>query len=786
MDGKFSAPPSDASINRPIALSSSDMCKVSYTTFIYSCAHRNENMLVAYDTSGCAEAEHGVPPQSDVDEFLRKKRKAREHKACYPCRQRKVKCDLTRPCQTCRDRDHPELCSYHPPNKRQSAEQGQNLKTEDHASGIGSFGSNNFGNGSVTLGRSEFDMLCTKLNGLEKSISELRQQIQTNAHARQVTHETSTPTRSEPQPGSEGRLRRPTHTDVHGIHTTNEQGEIVHLGGGSIPAMLYSLGQGLNLHNNNNSNGTQGGDSSWQDSTQVQELLGKSVLSLFGMDNESSTYPFVDLWGLPHASLQRAEELAKALPNDQQLLSLSRSYRDTSYVIFPGIADMEQFEESLTLFLVNRASQSESPEGVTEQQIYGRTYGWLGMLFAVLASGAQCSTMPRKERELTSQVYVCCSFECLRFTNFLSQPHMECIQALLIIGNVMTNNMNAGSAWSLLGLTIRLAQGLGLHRACPPNVPDHVVYPRSKIWWAILWQDSLLSITYDRSSSTSSGRLNTMPMPQRFGMVGPYHSIMYRVCKVALDIVRDRVSVSNEHERYATIRTHRDAIFAIMDDSAEYLRNSRACTSPRETLEHWALYLHTSYALSELCRPSISRDSDHELAKPFKELCIDNLANTVEAFLGLHNISTFARQSWAALHRSLSSALLLGILGEHTRSERVRKLISRFITVSLIIKTTIDANEVSVPVLRGIQALQKLDLRDPNAPVEKAEQNGYQISPETGSNDADGSSMAEPAPFITPGMDMLMPEDDTSPYSVLNAILWGNTDFNQDAEVFAV
>ena len=32
-----------------------------------------------------------IPPQQEVDEFLRKKRKAREHKACYPCRQRKVK-----------------------------------------------------------------------------------------------------------------------------------------------------------------------------------------------------------------------------------------------------------------------------------------------------------------------------------------------------------------------------------------------------------------------------------------------------------------------------------------------------------------------------------------------------------------------------------------------------------------------------------------------------------------------------------------------------------------------
>ena len=32
-----------------------------------------------------------IPPQQEVDEFLKKKRKAREHKACYPCRQRKVK-----------------------------------------------------------------------------------------------------------------------------------------------------------------------------------------------------------------------------------------------------------------------------------------------------------------------------------------------------------------------------------------------------------------------------------------------------------------------------------------------------------------------------------------------------------------------------------------------------------------------------------------------------------------------------------------------------------------------
>lgn len=47
-----------------------------------------------------------MPPQSDVDEFLKKKRKAREHKACYPCRQRKVKY-----AETIRDEKGPRIAN---------------------------------------------------------------------------------------------------------------------------------------------------------------------------------------------------------------------------------------------------------------------------------------------------------------------------------------------------------------------------------------------------------------------------------------------------------------------------------------------------------------------------------------------------------------------------------------------------------------------------------------------------------------------------------------------------
>ncbi|KAK5138050.1 hypothetical protein LTR08_005848 [Meristemomyces frigidus] len=697
-----------------------------------------------------------VPPQVDVDEFLRKKRKAREHKACYPCRQRKVKCDLSRPCQTCRDRDHPELCSYHPPNKRQNVDQGQPMfKIEEGTSGP-SF---------VTLGRGEFDLLCSKLSGLENSIADLREELHRSSSERTV-HRERNASAGAPAVSVEIAPRMPTHTDVHGIHTRNDAGEIVHFGGGSIPAMLYALGQG------------QGQNQA--EKLKLQELMGKSVLPLFGLDNESCTYPFVDLWGLPHGSLKRAEELAKALPNDGQTLQLFRCYRDLGFVIYPGIADPEQFERDLTTFLMCRAAAVGTDTSVDEQSIYGKSYHWLAVLFAVLGSGAQCSALPRKERELTSQVYMCCSFECLRITNFLSQPHLESIQALLVISHVMANNMNAGTAWSMLGLTIRLAQGLGIHRNCPPNVPIEVVLPRSRVWWGIMWQDSLLSITYDRAGTTAGFDINTMPMPQHFALTGPYHSIMYRLSKVSLDIVRNRAMVMDSREHYDRIIEHRDAISAIMRESAEYLRDSRKCTSTRETLEHWGLYLHTSYALSELYRPAISPStSDYEIFKVFKQACIDNLINTIEAYLGLNNITSFTRQSWAAMHRALSSALLLGILGEHTRNERARRLIGRFIAVMGDITNSVDPQEISAPVQRGITALRKLKIQEPRPPHFGDDTNilvSYSDVPEEDGTfrlDHDHNPIITPANSDTAGA---ADGEDHSPMTILNTILWGNTD----------
>lgn len=82
-------------------------------------------------------------------------------------------------------------------------------------------------------------------------------------------------------------------------------------------------------------------------------------------------------------------------------------YRDIAGAIYPVLADVSQFERIVDLLLQNRASTGGMYRADPDQaqRPFGMTIAFLGLLFAVLASGCQSSDLPSKERELTSQVY---------------------------------------------------------------------------------------------------------------------------------------------------------------------------------------------------------------------------------------------------------------------------------------------------------------------------------------------------------------------------------------------
>lgn len=224
------------------------------------------------------------PTRADVDDIIKRKRKVREHKACYPCRQRKVRCDSNIPCRTCIERNHADICTWNPPSKR--VDTGS---THDAPNGDGH-------NEPVTIAGDEWDRICTKLNTIERAITDLKTDLRRNAEGSQEpngpdgsTAISSIHVKQDPD--------GPEYVRAMEINEENRMtGETVHLGGGSVPALIKALRAG--------------------NTPAVQEVFESNVLPLFGLDNENATYPFISLWGNPQGASGRIEELQKALPND--------------------------------------------------------------------------------------------------------------------------------------------------------------------------------------------------------------------------------------------------------------------------------------------------------------------------------------------------------------------------------------------------------------------------------------------------------------------------------------
>lgn len=259
-------------------------------------------------------------------------------------------------------------------------------------------------------------------------------------------------------------------------------------------------------------------------------------------------------------------------------------------------------------------------------------------------------------------------------------------------------------------MTLRLARTLGCHTAPERATKSAADLNASRTWWAVLWQDSLLSISYDRATSTATPDTAYPPPELPTGQGLTFRECMHRIAKVGLLTVNNRTAPQTIQARLNRCVDLREDIARTREAAAPHLRDERACRSIQDQCEFWTLYLHASYMTSELCRPAISPgtaefDSNGDL----RRLCIKNLVNTVEAFTGLANNSPIHTRSWAGVHRALSAALLLGILGEPLRSQRTYELLRRLMVIMHDgAGPGQQVEELSAPVARSISALNKL------------------------------------------------------------------------------
>jgi ribosomal protein L44E len=233
-----------------------------------------------------------------------------------------------------------------------------------------------------------------------------------------------------------------------------------------------------------------------------------------------------------------------------------------------------------------------------------------------------------------------------------------------------------------------------------------------------------------------------------------YVECMHSLCRIGLEIVQERAksSLSIDSENLSEFRQRLETL---TEDAVEHLQQAKMCKSMRDQLEHWNLRMHRSYIMSELFRPVLTRTEKEVKKSELLVECTRCLTQTVFAFLNLERVSSFAKRSWAAVHRTLSSALLLCITGETKRAEATHALVGELIDVMSGISQELEPSEIPTPISRSIKVLQRF------------------VSPRTSSHgqDENGSTTSPSASLPTSWNSSS--ETSFSPYSTMNDILWG-------------
>ena len=210
-------------------------------------------------------------------------------------------------------------------------------------------------------------------------------------------------------------------------------------------------------------------------------------------------------------------------------------------------------------------------------------------------------------------------------------------------------------------------------------------------------------------------RLPLGPTAQTEGF--SYTEAMYQLCQKVLQSVNND---SNSQPVFNQIMSDCIDVENIRQQVRPSLRLKEEWKTVQDRLQYYAIRLHTSFVVSVLCRPSLRRGESIGLEPSQKQVvaekCKQNLTETVRMYLKMNSLSIIPTRSWAFTYHGLSSAVLLGILGETKADPEVRQLQGNLISALSVTATKeqdsdpkSDQNvELSGPLSRAMTALRNI------------------------------------------------------------------------------
>ncbi|UPX11978.1 uncharacterized protein EKO05_0002556 [Ascochyta rabiei] len=185
-------------------------------------------------------------------------------------------------------------------------------------------------------------------------------------------------------------------------------------------------------------------------------------------------------------------------------------------------------------------------------------------------------------------VYVAASMQALRIASFMNRPSLLAIEALIMMGPFLTNSGRFLDAWTLFGTTVRLAQAIGLHRhpkyldPAPPTQRECSL--RQTLWWWMLHMDEQYSMTLGRPLGISGigdcpppHELTTDPRTLRFGEFTNHFTIMARQI------------LSSDRLTNVKIDEFTDLLSGLLDTMPEALQFDKSWLDEDKELPEWPL-----------------------------------------------------------------------------------------------------------------------------------------------------------------------------------------------------
>lgn len=193
----------------------------------------------------------------------------------------------------------------------------------------------------------------------------------------------------------------------------------------------------------------------------------------------------------------------------------------------------------------------------------------------------------------------------------------------------------------------------------------------------LLWQDSLLSLSFDRSPARASCDLEAL-------LSQDGSDLSYIQCMYAWSHIGRQLLEKSRHERanvdtMLRILSHLDQINL---KSQQHLRVLSACTSRQARTEHYAFRLQQAFCSSFVCRPALlcgnAPGREGELSI-ILDRAQDSLVETIQAFMALQSLTILPLRSWSMIHAVIGAALLLQVQERTSQTEEIKTLQSSLI-----------------------------------------------------------------------------------------------------------